>query len=657
VFIAGSFTRIRNSGTTTWTNQRFLASWNIDTRRVDTGFKPTFDGAVSDIEAAPDGSALYVTGSFNTVGGATKRKIAKLNPTTGAPITAFTAQANARGTALEVSGNAVYVGGQFTAVNNVQRTGLAALNPTSGAVDSAFNNQISGGIGVGGLLTVQELKLTHDDRKLLVVHTGRQIAGQDRYGVGLIDTQTKQLLPWRTRLWEDNLSYVGGIQRVFAGDISPDDSYFVVTSGSGGDRPPINDTAIRFPMTGNDFVEPTWVSRHFDSIYSVAITEVAIYVGGHFSWQESPTAPVPWPGLDNVGYGTGQGLSGYGLGDAVVRRDHVGALSPTDGTALPWNPGSTSFEGEKAMKATSRGLFMGGDGNTKGGKNVGRVGFFDNSQLPAASAVETTVDDPIEGRVKAANEPFTVTGKAIAPQGVSRVQVEIQNRQTTRWLQDDLTTWGASNTINTTVAQVNATNTTWSIDLTLPAGEYKIQAKTFGRNSTSDPVKEIRKFETFSFDDLPPSTRISGPAAGLLTTTTFTATGTATDDFGVNAVTLSFRDAAGRYLQDDGSAQAVYNAFRVEPDVPGATTVNWTYDVVLPAEGEWRLEATAIDTANQSDLRGEVRDWIVSSTGQPPTVTITGPVAMTPPTPAAPVTVAPGDRVTFTGTATDEEQL
>jgi hypothetical protein len=656
VFIAGSFSSITNVGGTA-VAQRSLASYNIDTRRVDTNFRPTFDGAVSDIEASPDGSALFVTGSFNTVGGLTKRKIAKLNPTTGAPVAAFTAQANARGTALEATNSTVYVGGQFTKVGSRDAVGLVALNATTGVVDAGFNNQISGGIGVGGLLTVQELKLTHDDRKLLVVHTGRQIAGQDRYGVGLIDTQTKTLLPWRTRLWDDNLSFVGGIQRVFAGDISPDDSYFVVSSGSGGDRPPINDTAIRFPINGGDNTEPTWVSRHFDSVYSLAITEVAIYTGGHFSWQPSPTAPDPWPGLTNVGYGTGQGLSGYGLGDAVVKRNHLGAIDPATGKALEWNPGSTSFEGEKAMKATPRGLFVGGDGNNKGTKTVGRVGFFDFAQLPAASAVQTTIDDPIEGRIKPANEAFTISGQAIAPAGVSRVQLEVQNKNTSRWLQDDLVTWGASNTINTTVATVNATNTTWSLPLTLPAADYQIQAKTFGRNNTSDPSKAIRRIEAFSFDDLPPTTRITGPSSGLLATTAFTATGTATDDFGVNAVTLSFRDAAGRYLQDDGSAQPVYNTFRVDPDVPGALTVNWTYDVVLPAEGEWRLEASAIDTANQGDLRGEVRDWIVSSTGVPPTVAITSPVAMTPPTTVPAVVVNPGTVLTFAGTATDEDEL
>ncbi|WP_405093366.1 Ig-like domain-containing protein [Micromonospora sp. NBC_01392] len=656
VFIAGTFTSIANVGGTAIA-QKSLASYNLDTGKVDTGFKPTIDGAVAAVEASPDGTSLYIAGSFNTINGVTKRKIARLNPTTGAPVAAFTATASARATALAVSPTAVYVGGQFATVNGVARSGLAALNPTTGVVDTAFNLPVTGGIGVGGMLTVQQLKLTHDRSKLLVVHTGRQIAGQDRYGVALIGTASKALLPWRTRLWEDNLSFVGGIQRVFAGDIAPDDSYFVVTSGSGGDRPPINDTAIAYSLTGNDHVEPLWISRHFDSIYSVAITATAVYVGGHFSWQESPTSNVPWPGLDNVGYGTGQGLSGYGLGDQVVRRDHLGALDPLTGTALEWNPGSNSYEGEKAMLATARGLLVGGDGNVKGGKTTGRVAFFDMSKEPAPSALDTTVTTPIEGAVKQAGESFDLGGQALAPAGVSKVQVEVMDRNSGKYLQADLTTWGAFKSLNATVAAPNATSTTWKLPVSLPAGVYQIQARTVGRDGAGDTTKAIKKIEAFRFDDLPPATRITAPTAGLIATQSFVATGTATDDKGVSSMIYSFRTPDNRYLQDDGSVAAVYNTFRGEPDVLGATSATWQYEVTLPTEGQWRMTATAVDTAGQSDLRGDTRDWTVSATGVPPTVAITAPVAMTPPTAAAPLTVAPGATVTFAGTAADEDAL
>ena len=663
VFIAGSFTSLQNTtGGNATVNQRYLAAYDINTGLIDQNFRPTFNGGVSEVEASPDGTKLFVGGSFNTVNGVARQKVASLNLTTGAPVTsfAFTQPTNNQVTALAATNTTVYVGGRFTRVNGVFMTGLAAVSATTGTVDTAFDNQISGGIGVNGVLTVQQLKLTHDDSKLLVVHTGRKIDGEDRLGIGLIDTQTKQLLPWRTRLWDDNLARVGGVTRIYAGDIAPNDQYFVVGSGDGGDLPPISDVAIAYPMTGGDDVQPLWIARCFDSVYSIAITEAAVYIGGHFSWNESPTANQPWPGLDNVGYGTGQGLSGYGLGDQVVRRDHIGALDPATGTALEWNPGSNSFEGNKTMEATSRGLFVGGDGMFQGGVRTGRVAFYDFNTLPAPSAVETTIVTPIEGRVIPANQSFAIDGQASSSNGFRRVQVEIQNRDTKRYLQDDLTTWGSSNNIWATLATPNANSTAWSLNL--PAGiagtnNLQIMAKAFGGGTSSDPVKAVKKFETFSFDDQTPTTNITGPSGSLLASTSFTMTGTANDDHGVDSLSYWFRDENNNYLQDDGTVAAIFNSFRGTPDVIGATSATWSYDVTVPHEGVWRGSATAIDTAGQADLRSGTRDWTINSNAVAPSVAINQPVAMTPPFTVPNVVVSPGSPMTFSGTASDDSSL
>ncbi len=659
VYIAGTFSSLQNSGGGTTVNQRFLAAYNINTGLIDTTFRPTFSGGgVNAVEASPDGTKLYIAGSFNTVNGVTKRKIASINPTTGAPVAGFTANAGAQATALAVTNTTVYAGGQFSTVNGTARVGLAAVNGTTGALIPGFVNDISGGIGVNGLLTVQQLKLTHDDSKLLVVHTGRKIAGQDRYGVGLINTQNNQLLPWRTRLWDDNLQFVGGIQRIYAGDIAPNDQYFVVGSGSGGDRPPISDTAIAYPIAGDDNVEPLWISRHFDSVYSIAITEQAVYVGGHFGFQESPTAPDPWPGLDNVGYGTGQGLAAYVLGDAVVRRDHVGALNPADGKALEWNPLAFTFEGNKAIEATPRGLFVGGDGMYKGGVRTGRVAFFDFNTNPAPSPIDTTIVNPIEGRVEESGVQFVIDGQATAPGQVRRVQVEIQDRNSKQYLQDDMVSWGPSNNIFANLAAPNATSTAWSLPVTLTGNrELQVMAKTFAVTGGSDPTKAIKKFETFGLEDATPTTSINGPSGSVLTSTTFIATGTASDDNGVDALSYWFRDASNQYLQEDGSASSNFNTFRGLPDVVGATSATWQYEVTLPHEGEWRMSATAIDNAGQSDLRSATRDWLITTTGAAPTVAINTPTPMTPPTAAAPYSVAPGGQLTFSGPANDEDDL
>lgn len=674
VFIAGTFTSAANTiNPTTTVNQPYLLAYNLNTGLIDTRFRPTFGGGgVTAVEATPDGTKLFVAGSFNTVGGVARQKVASLNLATGAPIStfAFSQSTNNQATALAATNSTLYVGGRFTRLNGQLRSGLAAVDTASGVVDPGFDNQLSGGIGVSGQLGVPQLKLTHDESKLLVVHTGRQIDGQDRYGMGIIDTATKELLPWRSQLWDDNLARVGGVTRIYAADIAPDDSYFVVTSGSGGDAPPISDTAIAFPLTATALaesdVQPLWISRHFDSIYSVAVTEVAVYVGGHFGFIESPSSDDPWPGLDNVGYGTGQGLSGYGLGDQVVRRDHIAAINPADGKALEWNPlgGSNSFEGDKAMEATPRGLLVGGDGMFKGGVRTGRVGFFDlNTVAFPAPAPDTSITTPIEGRVVANNVPFDITGTARVASGtVGRVQVQIQDRDSGQFLQDNgtaFTTFGNSgNTLNATLSG-SGTTRTWSVPATVTTSRNLLvsaQAFTAANGGTGDTTRATKKFESFSTEDQTPTTSITGPS-GIQSSTTFTMTGTASDDKGVNSLSYWFRDSQNRYLQADGSVDDIFNTFRGTPDVVGATSATWSYDVTLPHEGDWRGSATATDTTGQADLRSATRDWLVSSTAVAPSVTLEEPVEMTPPFAVPAVTVEPGGRLTFSGTASDDEGL
>jgi hypothetical protein len=674
VFIAGSFTSAANTvNPTTTVNQPYLLAYNLTTGLIDTRFRPTFGGGgVTAVEASPDGTKLFVAGSFETVGGVSRQKVARLDLTTGAPIRtfAFTGRTDKPATALAATDSTLYVGGRFTLLNGRLRSGLAAVDTASGAVDLSFDNQLSGGIGVKGQLGVPQLKLTHDESKLLVVHTGRQIDGQDRYGMGIIDTATKELLPWRSRLWDDNLARVGGVTRIDAADIAPDDSYFVVTSGSGGDAPPINDTAVAYPLTAASLTEsdvrPLWVSRQFDSLYSVAITEVGVYVGGHFRFVESQSSDDPWPGLDNVGYGSGQGLSGYGLGDQVVRRDHIAALDPVNGKALEWNPtgGSGSFEGDKAMEATPRGLLIGGDGMYKGGVRTGRVGFFDFDTVPfPAPAPDTTITSPVEGRVVAANVPLDLTGTARVGSGtVDRVQVVVRDRGSGQYLQDDGTAFtgfaDAPNSLDATLTG-SGTSLTWSLAATISNNRnLLVSAQAFAAptDGTGDATPATKRFESFGTVDQTPATSITGPI-GVRSSSTFTMTGTASDDKGVSSLRYWFRDSQNRFLQADGTVDDTFHTFRGRPDVIGATSATWSFEVTLPHEGDWRGSATAVDTLGQADLRGSIRDFVVSSTAVAPSVTLEEPVEMTPPFAVPAVTVEPGGRLTFSGTASDDEGL
>jgi PKD repeat protein len=309
------------------------------------------------------------------------------------------------------------------------------------------------------------------------------------------------------------------------------------------------------------------------------------------------------------------------------------------------------------MEATARGLFVGGDGSRQGGVTTGRVAFYDFNSVPAASTTDTTITTPIEGRVVPAGSPFSIQGTGKAPSGVQRVQVEVQDRSSKQYLQDNLTSWGSSNSINATLGTPANGVTPWSLNLSVTGTRtLQLKAKTFAVNGTSDSTKALKTMETFSFDDQTPATSITGPGSPQ-PSTTFTVVGTATDDHGVNALTYWFRDENGEYLQDDGSVAPIYNTFRGLPDVVGATNATWSYEVTLPHEGQWRGSATAIDSAGQADLRSAVRDWIVSSSIVPPVVAIQQPASMVPPAATPTVTVAPGAPMTFSGTASDSDGL
>jgi PKD repeat protein len=398
----------------------------------------------------------------------------------------------------------------------------------------------------------------------------------------------------------------------------------------------------------------------FDSVYSLAVSEVAVYAGGHMNYNESPTAPDPWPGLTNVGYGRGQGLAGYGLGDDVVIRDHVCAIDPVYGKAVDWNPGSNSYEGNQAMLVLPRGVITGGDGNTQGMQNGGRIAVYDFNSMPAVGNNDSVIINPIEGRIEVADEEFVVDGTATATSGVQRVEIMMRERDTGQYLQDNMTWGNQSNTFNANLDSPGATSTAWSLPFTI-ADNHRIllYSRTFGNNGTSEPLsaRPLQRIETFGTSDQTPTTNVTGPNTSVIPSTTFTVTGTASDDFGVNSIRVSMRDPNQRYLQDDGSAAAVYNTFTIQPDVVGATSATWQWEVTVPYEGVWEVGAVAVDTEGQSDLREGVRSWLVSSTAVAPTVEIATPAVMIPPVTIPPLTMAPGSPVTFSGTATDDEGL
>ena len=75
---------------------------------------------------AVSGGTVYAGGSFASIGGQARNRLAALDATTGLP-TAWNPDANNSVLTLAVSDGTVYAGGQFTAIGGQARSGIAFL--------------------------------------------------------------------------------------------------------------------------------------------------------------------------------------------------------------------------------------------------------------------------------------------------------------------------------------------------------------------------------------------------------------------------------------------------------------------------------------------------------------------------------------------------
>jgi hypothetical protein len=98
------------------------------------------------------------------------------------------------------------------------------------------------------------------------------------------------------------------------------------------------DAVARFSASVVSGGIPTWVNyTGCDSLYSILVEPDAVYVGGHNRWLNNPNA------CDAAGTG-------------AVSRPGIGAIDPTTGQALAWNPTRSRGRGAAFLEMTSTGL-------------------------------------------------------------------------------------------------------------------------------------------------------------------------------------------------------------------------------------------------------------------------------------------------------------
>ena len=372
MIVGGVFTAIKQTKTSATIAQANLFAFDATTGVIDAGFRPVVNDEVFGLEAGANGASVYVGGRFTKINGVTAQKVALLNTATGTAVPGFTPP-YIDGPVNDFSfvGTRLFIGGQFSRVGATAHSGLAALKPATGAVLPYMNVQTAGHhnyVGAPGQIAAQvgvkSFDVSADGKRLVAIGNFKTVDGLDRDQLVVLNlgaTSASVDPNWQTNFLKPSCS---SALDFYARDvsISPDGSYFVVAA-YGGPNGLACDVAVRFETNAvGQNLQPTWMDHTGgDSLWSVAVTGTAVYVGGHQRWMNKGNT------------------SDFNATPGSVGRAGIAALDPVNGLPLSWNPGrNPRGVGTFELFATPTGLWVGSDTDYFGNWQIyrGKLAFF-----------------------------------------------------------------------------------------------------------------------------------------------------------------------------------------------------------------------------------------------------------------------------------------
>jgi Carbohydrate binding domain len=387
VYAGGLFSEVQDPArTTTYARQNFVA-FDSETGAISP-LDLSFNGRVGAIEATADGTALFIAGAFSSVNGITRRGILKYDLVNDRIDPTFAPTGMRTVHDLELANGALIAAGNFTKK-------VMALNPTTGTDTGAIAITVAGTVNPNDETRVRHIAVSPDGTRLVATGNFATVNGQSRRRAFMLNIgPTATLSAWRAPRFD--VTCPGGGSRLESAqgvDFSPDGSYFViVTTGGPNGTTGLCDAAARFETANvSSTAQPTWINwTGGDTLYSVAVTGPAVYVGGHQRWLDNPL------GQDSAGPG-------------AVERPGIGAIDPVTGRALPWNPTQSRNHGTVALYATPSGLWVGSDGELFGGEDHAGIGFapLDLGPAPDTTPPNTIIGSGPSGSVFDASATFT----------------------------------------------------------------------------------------------------------------------------------------------------------------------------------------------------------------------------------------------------------
>jgi hypothetical protein len=306
--VARSGGQIYLGGDFTWVNgapRRYVAALRRDTLELDRNWVADADAPVRAVAVPADGAAVYVGGEFENIGGAARRRLAALDPTTGA-VTPWAARANNTVNALAVTSSRVFVGGNFSNINGTARSRIGAVDRGAGAVIATWNP--------GANDVVRFLEVSPDESKLYAGGRYKVVAGANRPGCAELSTATGAASTFAPNAGGDIVSM----------DLSLDGSRLWCSTSS-------NRTYAYAPATSN---VPLWTTQTSGDVQAADDGPGDLYIGGHFS-----------------------SIKGQG----GASRLHAASVDLSSGTATAWNPTVWGTYGVWAMAVVDGRVLVGGD--------------------------------------------------------------------------------------------------------------------------------------------------------------------------------------------------------------------------------------------------------------------------------------------------------
>ncbi len=354
MYAGGTFHRVTNaSGSQAYTRHNLMA---FDaTSGAVSGFAPVVDGTVWALTRRA--SSLYVAGTFTSVNGVARRGVAKLDAATGAVVRRFNANlAGGRVTDMQLVGGRLVIGGTFPGR-------LLALNPGTGRDTGYVDLSITGKVAEREATEV--FKFAAAGNRLVAIGNFTTVDDQARARAFMLSLApaAATLNPWYYQPLANSCSSDSTTNYLRGVDFSPDGTWFALAATGyipefGGVGRDICDAAARFETDVATPFRPTWINyTGGDSLRAIAVTGAAVYVQGHQRWLDNPF------GQDSAGFG-------------AVTREGIGAIDPSTGRALSWNPGKTRAQGGRVLYATPAGLWVGSDGERFAGERRDNIAFL-----------------------------------------------------------------------------------------------------------------------------------------------------------------------------------------------------------------------------------------------------------------------------------------